>query len=82
MRKNKKIMAETKFGTFDDLLDMTPENLRPIVAELKKVILVIDPNTSCPFIRRNSFLNEKTSNPKPAPPTQPKKQNSKSNSSN
>lgn len=43
-------MAETKFGTFDDLLNITPENLRPIVAELKKVILEIDPN-ACEVVR-------------------------------
>ncbi len=43
-------MAETKFGTFDDLLQMTPENLRPIVSKLKKVILEID-SDACEVVR-------------------------------
>lgn len=37
-------MAETKFGTFSDLLALTPESLRPIVVELKNVITEIDPD--------------------------------------
>ncbi len=43
-------MAETKFGTFEDLLEMTPENLRLIISELKKVILEIDPD-ACEVVR-------------------------------
>lgn len=38
-------MAETKFGTFDDLLALAPENLRPIMIELKSIINKIDPAT-------------------------------------
>lgn len=38
-------MAETKFGTFSDLLEITPESLRPIVIELKNIITAIDPDT-------------------------------------
>lgn len=43
-------MSETKFGSFDDLLDITGEQLRPIVSELKKVILAIDPD-ACEVVR-------------------------------
>ena len=43
-------MSETKFGNFNDLLDITGEDLRPIVLELKKVILTIDPD-ACEVVR-------------------------------
>ena len=43
-------MAATKFGTFTDLLDLTEDNLRPIVAALRTVILEIDPN-ACEVVR-------------------------------
>ena len=37
-------MAETKFGTFEDLLEtMTPE-LRPVAVHLKDIIQTLDPN--------------------------------------
>lgn len=38
-------MAETNFGTFHDLLEITPESLRPIVVELKNIITTIDPDS-------------------------------------
>ncbi len=38
-------MAETKFGTFSELLGMTPESLQPIMVELKNIITEIDPDT-------------------------------------
>lgn len=43
-------MSETKFGSFKDLLDITGEQLQPIVLELKKVILTIDPD-ACEVVR-------------------------------
>ena len=43
-------MAATKFGNFTDLLDLTEENLRPIVVALRTVILEIDPN-ACEIVR-------------------------------
>ncbi len=36
-------MADTKFGTFKDLLDISPNELKPVVEELKKIILEVDP---------------------------------------
>ena len=36
-------MADTKFGSFKDLLEITPEPLLPIVEELKAIILAIHP---------------------------------------
>jgi hypothetical protein len=38
-------MAETQYGSFDDLLGITPESLRPIVLKLKELILDVDPHT-------------------------------------
>lgn len=38
-------MAETKFGTFSELLGMAPESLQPIMVELKNIITEIDPDT-------------------------------------
>ena len=43
-------MSTTQFGTFADLLDITAEELRPIVVQLKKIILEVDPN-SCEVVR-------------------------------
>ena len=37
-------MAETKFGTFEDLLDTAGKTFRPIMTALKQIILEIDPN--------------------------------------
>lgn len=37
-------MADTKFGTFNDLLEITVEELRPIAMRLREVILEIDPD--------------------------------------
>ncbi len=34
-------MAETRFGSFDDLLDITKEPLLPIILQLRKEILTI-----------------------------------------
>ena len=43
-------MAKTKFGNFDDLLEITEEKLRPILVELRKLVLDIDPD-ACEVIR-------------------------------
>ena len=43
-------MAKTNFGTFEELLEIAPEDLRPIVIALRKVILAIDPD-SCEVVR-------------------------------
>jgi hypothetical protein len=38
-------MADTNFGSFQDLLALTPENLRPLMSDLKELILKVDPDT-------------------------------------
>lgn len=43
-------MADTKFGTFEELLAITGEHLRPIVTALRSVILAIDPD-ACEVVR-------------------------------
>lgn len=43
-------MSNTKFGTFEDLVEITPEHLRAIPIRLKETILKIDPNT-CEVVR-------------------------------
>ena len=37
-------MAETRFGTFEELLEMTEPSLQGIVRSLKALIIEIDPN--------------------------------------
>ena len=43
-------MSQARFGTIDDLLQMTPEAFRPIVGALREVIYQIDPNV-CEVVR-------------------------------
>lgn len=43
-------MSETKFGSFEDLLEITDEKLRSIVLALRKLILTIDPD-ACEVVR-------------------------------
>ncbi len=43
-------MSETKFGTFEELLELATEELRPIVIRLKVLILEIHPET-CEVVR-------------------------------
>lgn len=43
-------MAKTKFGSFEDLLDITKEPLQPIVRALREMILQIDPD-ACEVVR-------------------------------
>lgn len=37
-------MSDTKFGTFEDLLAISPEALHPIAIRLREIILELDPN--------------------------------------
>ena len=37
-------MTQTKYGTFDDLMVITEEHLRPIAIRLREIILDIDPD--------------------------------------
>lgn len=37
-------MDDTKFGTFEDLLAISPEALHPIAVRLREIILELDPN--------------------------------------
>lgn len=43
-------MAKTKFGSFDDLLEIAPADLRPVVSELRRIIRDIDPD-ACEVVR-------------------------------
>jgi hypothetical protein len=36
-------MAATNFGTFDELLDITPDPLKSVVRQLRKIVLEVDP---------------------------------------
>lgn len=39
-------MAAARIGTFDDLLEMTPETLRPVAVALREAILSLHPEVS------------------------------------
>lgn len=43
-------MVDEKFGSFDDLLDIAENSLRPIVKELRRLILGVD-STACEVVR-------------------------------
>ncbi len=43
-------MSHAKFGTFDDLIEITDESLRPVVARLRQIILTIHPD-ACEVVR-------------------------------
>ena len=43
-------MLKAQFGTFDDLLEITEESLRPIVTALREIIVEVDPDT-CEVVR-------------------------------
>ena len=43
-------MSKAKLGTFDDLLDLTEERLRPVAARLRDVVLEIHPD-ACEVVR-------------------------------
>ena len=43
-------MAETKYGSFEELLELSEEALRPIVSQLRTIILAIDPD-ACEVVR-------------------------------
>ena len=43
-------MSKAKIGTFEDLLEITEEGLRPIVTALREVVLEVDADT-CEVVR-------------------------------
>ena len=43
-------MSKAQVGTFEDLLDITEESLRPVVTALREVIVEVDPN-ACEVVR-------------------------------
>ena len=43
-------MTKAKVGTFEDLLEMTEEALRPVVTALREVVFEVDPGT-CEVVR-------------------------------
>ena len=43
-------MSKAQFGTFEDLLEITEESLRPIVTALREVIVEVDPD-ACEVVR-------------------------------
>ena len=43
-------MSDQKFGEFDDIIQMTPEPLRPVTIRLKELLLSVDPN-ACVVVR-------------------------------
>ena len=42
--------SKAQIGTFEDLLEMTEEPLRPVVTALREVVLEVDPDT-CEVVR-------------------------------
>ena len=38
-------MAETKYGTFDELMDIAEPGMRPIVERLREIVVEVDPDT-------------------------------------
>lgn len=43
-------MSGTKFGVFEDIVEMTPEHLRPITRRLRELLHAIDPD-ACVVVR-------------------------------
>ena len=43
-------MSKTNYGSFEDLIELTPDQLRPIAIRLKEVVLSIHPE-SCEVVR-------------------------------
>ena len=43
-------MSKTNYGSFEDLIELTPDQLRPIVIGLKEIVLSIHPET-CEVVR-------------------------------
>ena len=38
-------MTDTKFGTFDELMDIAEPGMRPIARRLREIVVEVDPNT-------------------------------------
>ena len=43
-------MSKTNYGSFEDLIELTPDQLRPIAIRLKEIVLSIHPE-SCEVVR-------------------------------
>ena len=43
-------MSDQKFGVFDDIVEMTPEALRPVTHRLRELLLAADPD-ACVVVR-------------------------------
>lgn len=43
-------MKKPEFGTFQDLVELTPDPLRPIIQKLREIILTVDPEP-CVVVR-------------------------------
>ena len=39
-------MPDPRFGVFDDIVEMTPEPLRPVTVRLRELLLSVDPDAS------------------------------------
>ncbi len=43
-------MSDQKFGDFDDIVEMTPEPLRPVTIRLRELLISVDPD-ACIVVR-------------------------------
>lgn len=43
-------MSKTNYGSFEDLIELTPDQLRPVVIRLKEIVLSIHPE-ACEIVR-------------------------------
>lgn len=43
-------MSKTNYGSFEDLIELTPDQLRPIVIRLKEIVFSVHPET-CEVVR-------------------------------
>lgn len=43
-------MSKTNYGSFEDLIELTPDQLRPVVIRLKEIVLSIHPE-ACEVVR-------------------------------
>ena len=43
-------MSNTNYGSFEDLIELTPDQLRPVVIRLKEIVLSIHPE-ACEVVR-------------------------------
>ena len=50
LNENCNSMSDAKFGTFEDFLAITPEQLQTIATKLKEIVISLDPDT-CEVVR-------------------------------